>query len=1466
MMGAQVTQYAAGRGRTIDLTKAPLIDQPVVDVQGKPNLRGMYRQGIFADVMSAVGRATRTRTMGGSYSIETTRPIQRNMGGGIFYNNGDQVPGPNVNADVVPAMLTPGEFVIRRDVAQQDPEGMRALNEGRAVVIPVQNKFNGGTILRAFAQRSRMIGGLRTPNLREGSTSGPSTISAAEQGVGLSFGQVYRRNAKIYNDPAYTAYGISPTVQGEFLVHAMVPGFTRRTSGLQRAGSSVAIPSDRLQDFGISTTSKAPHLQALPSQFIKNTQTFNDALKSGATSQDFRQVTGSDMISLLLFLKDQGVPPQQAIGIANDAAQELNSRVLGHSGLITENLFGRFLNDASIKAISNAFLIKRNRGGIIPGYARGGSFQASSYLYRRSLAEGNLRPNVLPKSYLLKALGAKFSTRPGGKGYEITSLPRVPNLKMFAGMGLTEQGQKVLYNELVSRVSSMKPQTLDTNVKKGFGKHDIDTLWGSTVGFLDINKLSDPNDKLIIRDFAERSGRMQMGMPQAVVEQLFGKRKLNSGGRVSGGYTSGIQKRVLGGAILRMLAPLAIMQGGTMLGNRIGGGAGSAISMASQFLPFMMYPGMFAGMRGSRPSVQQRLGLQGSASPYGPTLAEQMGLVSSGQSMPVGQALGMRQSIFAGTRAAGPIASMAEGPNKFVSIAGKALAGVTKLNLALGLGTTAVVAGYKAWQNYNETQRLSAAAFGMTAESAQKAGLKFTDYNTKVKDAIAAQKLMLDQNMLTYESLQSAGTPFKMTIAEYKKLRKELKETMAEQIKVINATSRPDAARVAVQLKEQLMAAGLSAEEAAKRIYTLFNLSNKAGMAVSVINTDAFKQIVDAQTNAASALQSFNYAKNFENTKDAAAALNTALTAINTGVEDLVDQSEKAAKKKKQEFNETTAMYEAEKKQLQIIADKVKGQESIGQGVLNQLKKQNPEIEKFVNSQDTAVSIFQKLRLVARGFTGDLANLNAQQTDAIYKLQIATAQAVETVNQKGMLASQYKAYNDLKKQRDALAAAAKGQSVQEQINVKERLKFLDKEIKKINDKAEAKKKALREEAQAEDMALRIQQQQLEYQKAVAAGDFGGAASAQLELRRLQNEQQVVLTEQQIEERRLKDIGPLERERERIQEAQDKLADKAALAAESLDSINKRLDKQKEKIDNVNAAMTNLQVALQLNKDNLEKFKQSDEFKGLAGKLVEAVRSAGLTVANTNLPDVSNGQLKEDVGQLALDLLGKYGSEVNTIVASKGITVEATGDIVVNGKRTSLTSGTRDISAPSSEQLQGASRAGSAAVLVFDTSTGKWTFTVPSKVTDQMITYDAWQKGKKKYASGGLLRGPGTGTSDSILGMYADGGMVRVSNGEYIVNADTVSKLGVPFFDRINGMKNGGLMLNYSIPKYDDGGSLIQTSAYSPATGGSIYNVGNVTMQFAEAPSNGRQLFEEFKMAMALEQRKSGTEINMSRRY
>ena len=81
------------------------------------------------DVMEALGRATKTRTLGGPYSIETTRPRGFNQGGQV-YNSPSIVPGPNVNADIVPAMLTPGEFVVNRESTAANLPLLQAINNG----------------------------------------------------------------------------------------------------------------------------------------------------------------------------------------------------------------------------------------------------------------------------------------------------------------------------------------------------------------------------------------------------------------------------------------------------------------------------------------------------------------------------------------------------------------------------------------------------------------------------------------------------------------------------------------------------------------------------------------------------------------------------------------------------------------------------------------------------------------------------------------------------------------------------------------------------------------------------------------------------------------------------------------------------------------------------------------------------------------------------------------------------------------------------------------------------------------------------------------------------------------------------------------------------------------------------------------------------------------------------------------
>ena len=81
-----------------------------------------------------------------------------------------------------------------------------------------------------------------------------------------------------------------------------------------------------------------------------------------------------------------------------------------------------------------------------------------------------------------------------------------------------------------------------------------------------------------------------------------------------------------------------------------------------------------------------------------------------------------------------------------------------------------------------------------------------------------------------------------------------------------------------------------------------------------------------------------------------------------------------------------------------------------------------------------------------------------------------------------------------------------------------------------------------------------------------------------------------------------------------------------------------------------------------------------------------------------------------------------------------------------------------------------------------------------------------------FASGGssrsgLIRGAGTGTSDSILTYLAHRRQfIRTSDGEYIIKKDSVDKLGIPFLDMLNNQPELAPAMD-GLKRYMDGGSL-----------------------------------------------------------
>lgn len=95
-------------------------------------------------------------------------------------------------------------------------------------------------------------------------------------------------------------------------------------------------------------------------------------------------------------------------------------------------------------------------------------------------------------------------------------------------------------------------------------------------------------------------------------------------------------------------------------------------------------------------------------------------------------------------------------------------------------------------------------------------------------------------------------------------------------------------------------------------------------------------------------------------------------------------------------------------------------------------------------------------------------------------------------------------------------------------------------------------------------------------------------------------------------------------------------------------------------------------------------------------------------------------------------------------------------------------------------------------------------------------------GYGRYAAGGPIAGPGSGTSDSIL--------ARVSNGEYVVRAAAVERYGSGFMSAINNM---------SLPRFAAGGAV--GGGDRAAAGGNSYhfNMPNVTNA-----STARKLLKE----------------------
>lgn len=427
--------------------------------------------------------------------------------------------------------------------------------------------------------------------------------------------------------------------------------------------------------------------------------------------------------------------------------------------------------------------------------------------------------------------------------------------------------------------------------------------------------------------------------------------------------------------------------------------------------------------------------------------------------------------------------------------------------------------------------------------------------------AIEDAKALQERNRMLYESMYQAKIPITMTIAEYKKLRQEVKQKMPDLIELFNQKNGAEARNTAVNLKAQFMSLGDSVEVATAKVYALMSQSNKAQHAAAAIGSRGFATIRTAVDAAVASAGNFDRALADGDAKAASDALIVTFEGIGNAIED-------NAKKNKIEFAESMD---------QVMAKMQKtgaGQKAMNATVLAELKKQNPEIAKILNATDTATSAWAKYQLALSGVNLDLKNLSAEAANSAVKLNALVVQnTVASLKATPGIDKQYDAYGKLQNRIKDLQKAAKGQSVQSQIDARKEIESLNKRIAKIKEAADAKIKALRAQRQAEDDNLEIQKLQLEYQQALARGDKDAAAQAQIALQQKVGEVQSRKAEENILAKAELQIKPLQDKIDALGDKNQQLADKAALAGESLGALQSQAATLKAKLDGLEKSVS-----------------------------------------------------------------------------------------------------------------------------------------------------------------------------------------------------------------------------------------------------------------------------------------------------
>jgi len=763
----------------------------------------------------------------------------------------------------------------------------------------------------------------------------------------------------------------------------------------------------------------------------------------------------------------------------------------------------------------------------------------TDFLLSKGIPESNI---TAIRSRVLANINAKISRIPG-----------VINDRQFGGIVTNATRQEL---ELISKYgapSDYRPSNTNTyKNRRNAGGMIYRSRGGIVPGYASggmipkVQYFAENQPERIVQPLTPMAGFEN----QTLAQQMFdtpspqGARAAYRSQIAKGYFGKGMLKRPAGGG-LGLPGQMGLIMGGSAIGQSIGGSMGTAITAASTILPMLPFQKILPLITRADKSVGK-----------------------------------LTHALTLAGKAAGLLTRM---------LPGAAVIGAIYL----------AVKAYQSWtKQIADTRREHVMLNGITEKGAKEAGISYKNVGNSIKDVREQLKLQKEAGLSAYDAMTPSGVQgLTLTITQLKELKKTAKETMPELVGTFNSIDSSKVTDLAVNLKAQFVAAGMSAQDATNKIYAIIEASNKIGQGFGAIASSGFKAITDRGSAATSIVNSLLIALKEIDTIDPkafASNIDTVISSLDSAATALVGTKDAQGKT----ITQADALITQFEKLKSLGADR----EKLGAKALEHLKKERPDLAAILKSSDTIAGVYAKWRVVLAGVNIDLRNITSEQAMGIaaYETALSMAAAASTndKNIAGALGAANKATDKLttsiQNGKDAIKAAEKAEAGFS----KAKIKAIQDEIKAIRDRADAKKKALSDSVSAENTELELKKLQLEAQSAIARGDKDALATINLSIEQLTKEAQLKKASDTIDANAKKEEAAQQKLLDDDQARKDKQQD-------TINNYSKSGQTFAEQLAEINAIKTALtQLAIDQAENNLLKdpAKKAEGQKSLDGQL------------------------------------------------------------------------------------------------------------------------------------------------------------------------------------------------------------------------------------------------------------------------